>query len=124
MVQLFRTWAEPLIASTDPADWDKAWDDYIEPLSRKYPDKFANEVNALRERRAILRELAKALDQGNRAKYSSDAERLYLRGVALARVGDREGAKAEWEKAIKIAEPGEKWAEFAREAMGELAKRK
>ena len=120
--ELYRK-AEPLIASNDPADWDKAWDDYLEPLSRKYPEQFTKEVNDFRERRGVQRELSKALDQGGRAKYSSDAERLYIRGLAFVRVGDREAAKTEWEKVIKVAEPGDKWAEFAKEAIRELAKR-
>ena len=51
-----------------------------------------------------MRELAKAIEQGTRAKYGSDSERLYVRGVALLRLGDREGAKREWTNAIQIAE--------------------
>lgn len=116
--------AEPLIASQDPADWDKAWDDYLEPLSRKYPEQYVEEVNRLRERRAVMRELAKAIEQGTRAKYGSDSERLYVRGVALLRLGDREGAKREWTNAIHIADPGDRWAEYARQAIDAMAQKK
>lgn len=115
--------AEPLIASQDPADWDKAWDDYLEPLSRKYPNQYVDEVNRLRERRNVMRELAKAIEQGTRAKYGSDAERLYVRGVALLRLGDREGAKREWTNAIQIADPDDRWAEYAKQAMDALTKK-
>lgn len=114
--------AEPLIASQDPADWDKAWDDYLEPLSRKYPDQYVDEVNRLRERRAILREFHKAAEQGSRAKYSSDAERLYVRGVALLRLGDREGAKQEWQNAVRIADPDDRWADYAKQALESFVK--
>jgi hypothetical protein len=114
--ELYRK-AEPLMASADPADWDTAWDEYLEPLSRKYPDRYADEVNALRERRAVRRELTKAVEQGKRVTYSSEAERLYLRGVALLRLGDREGAAKEWHRAVATGEPGGRWAEFARAAL-------
>ncbi|MFO0934963.1 MAG: serine/threonine-protein kinase [Gemmataceae bacterium] len=114
--------AEPLMTSQNPTDWDRAWDEYLEPLSRKFPDQYVAEVQAFRERRSVLRELNKAIDQGHRVRYTSDAERFYTRGLALMRVGDVDGARAEWEKAIKIAEREERWGDYAREAIRELAK--
>jgi hypothetical protein len=114
--------AEPLMASSDPADWDTAWDDYLEPLSRKYPDRFADEVNAFKERRAVRRELTKALEQAKRATFATEVERLYLRGIALLKLGDREGAMKEWDAAVKNGEPGNRWAEYAKAALRESAR--
>ena len=114
--------AEPLIASADPADWDRAWDEYLEPLSRKYPGQYVDEVHALKERRAVRRELTKALEQSKRVTYSSEAERLYVRGLMVLKLGDRDGAMKEWEASVKRGEPGNRWAEFAREAIRESSK--
>src|SRR5262249_17163741 len=42
--------AQPLMQSDDPADWEKAWSDYLEPPSREYPDPDAEEIKAFRVR--------------------------------------------------------------------------
>ena len=34
----------------DPADWERAWDEYLEPLSERYPDQYVAEVAAAREK--------------------------------------------------------------------------
>ena len=53
-----------LMQSDNPADWDRAWDDYLGPLSRKYPDKYADEVKAFDEKVRGHRELRRAIDAG------------------------------------------------------------
>ena len=80
--------AQPLMHSEDPADWEKAWTEYLEPLSREYPDRYADEIKAFRARTEPLAELRKAQAAGKAAKYRSEAERFYQDGVRLCQAGD------------------------------------
>ena len=80
--------ARPLLASDDPADWERAWDEYLEPLSRKFPDQYADEVAATRARVDARRELRRAVEQGRLVRYRSDGERLFYHGLRLAQAGE------------------------------------
>src|SRR5205085_10504211 len=42
--------AAPLMASDRPADWQRAWADYLEPLQERYPNSYRDEVKAFRRR--------------------------------------------------------------------------
>ena len=116
--------AQPLMQSDDPADWEKAWTDYLEPLSREYPDRYAEEVKAFRARTEPLAELRKAQAAGRAAKYTSEAERFYQEGVRLAQAGDFAAAKRTWER-VAIAYAGveseARWVELARQAAARLS---
>jgi hypothetical protein len=120
-----RLWAEaqPLLASDNPADWDKAWDDYLEPLARKYPDRFATEVTAAKTRIRDRRELRRAVTDGAKADPRTDAERAYLRGLRLAQAGDPDGARRTWQAlvgAFGAVESEQRWVELARAGLAAL----
>lgn len=115
--------AQPLMRSEDPADWQKAWDEYLEPLSRDHPDKYADEIKAFRARTEPLAELRKAQAVGRAVKYTSEAERFYHEGVRLAQAGDFGAARRTWERVV-VAYAGiegeARWVELARVAATRL----
>src|SRR5205085_2458999 len=79
--ELFRQ-AEPLMASDRPFDWERAWDEYLEPMMRKYPDNpYQAQVAELRQRiddhAARDRALARLKAQGP----LSEAGRFYHQGL-------------------------------------------
>jgi hypothetical protein len=113
--------AVPLMRSDDPADWDKAWTEYLEPLSRDYPDKYADEIRAFRARTEPLGELRKAIATGRKTSYTSEAERLYHAGLELSRVGDFAAAKRIWERVVVVyGGTDDKWVEFSRQAAARV----
>ncbi len=118
--------AEPLVKSDNPEDWDKALDDYLDPLSTRYPDwepkKIAAEKAHLRDRK----ELRKAVDQSGRAEYSSEAERHYHRGRKLAEAGDVAGARRTWADVVRGFDgiPADtRWVALARTGLDDLARK-
>jgi hypothetical protein len=88
--------ARPLLESENPADWDRAMEDYLDPLSRKYPDRYASEIEAVRVKVKDRHELKRAISDGAKVEAKSDAEWGYLRGLRLAQSGDTEGARRIW----------------------------
>src|SRR5829696_8015703 len=115
--------AQPLMRSDDPADWEKAWHDYLEPLAREYPDRYADEIKAFRARAQPLAELRRAQASGRAAKYTSEAERFYHEGLRRCEAGDFAGARRTWERvaaAFAGVESEARWVELARQAAGRL----
>ncbi len=115
--------AQPLMRSDAPADWERAWTEYLEPLSRRFPDQHADEIKAFRARTEPAAELRKALAVGRVAKPSSEAERFYQDGVKLCQAGDFAGARRNWERvatAFAGIDSESRWVELARQAIGRL----
>jgi serine/threonine protein kinase len=114
-----------LMQSDNPADWDKAWDDYLGPLARKYPDKYPDEVKAFDEKIKGHRELRKAIDAGRKVVFHSEAERLYRRGLGRVLAGDPAGAERTWADVVTVfgsVEAEEQWVKLAKAGQSELAK--
>lgn len=115
--------AQPLLASNNPTDWDKVWDDYLEPLSRKYPDRFTAEVAAAKTRIRDRRELRRAVAEGAKADPRTDGERAYLRGLRLAQAGDAEAARKVWQALVAAfgsVESEQRWVELARAGLAAI----
>jgi eukaryotic-like serine/threonine-protein kinase len=100
--------AETLLATGQSTDADKAWDDYLEPLQRKYPDQYVREIAQFRDQRLLKRELSRAIEQGQRASYGNDVERMYARALALMRIGDFAESKQIFEQLLKRTNLGDK----------------
>jgi eukaryotic-like serine/threonine-protein kinase len=115
--------AQPLMKSEDPADWEKAWNDYLEPLSRDHPDRYADEIKAFRARTEPLAELRRAQATGRVARYNSEAERFYQQGVRLSAAGDFAGARRTWERVVTAyagIESEAHWVELSRQAAARM----
>jgi len=94
--------AEPLVQSEDPADWDRAWDDYLDPLSRKHPDRYAEEVASAKARIRDRKEMLRAIADGSKAEPRSEAERGYWKGLRLAQAGDPNAARRTWSAVVTV----------------------
>jgi serine/threonine protein kinase len=115
--------AQPLMRSDDPADWDRAWEEYLEPLSRRHPDRYADEIKAFRARTEPAAELRRAIAAGRAVKPGSEAERFYYEGVKLCQAGDFAGARREWERVVAAfsgVESESRWVELARQAASRV----
>lgn len=111
--------AQPLMRSDDPADWERAWTEYLEPLSRDHPDRYADEIKAFRARIEPQGDLRRAYAAGKAARYTSEAERFYHEGLRQAQAGDFAGAKRTWERVVAAyagIEGESRWVEQARQA--------
>jgi len=115
--------AEPLANSDNPADWDKAWDEYLEPLSRKYPDRYVEEVASAKSRIRDRKELLRAVAEGAKPEARSEAERGYVRGLRLAQAGDIAAARRMWQAVIAAFgafEAESRWAVLSRAGLAAL----
>lgn len=114
--------AQPLIESDDPADWQRAWDESLAELAQRYPDQYTAEVREVRQRLDDLAELRQAMVSRQLPEHrrSSEAERFYTFGLALARGGDRETARAIWQDLVDAfaeVESAQRWVALAQRGL-------
>ncbi|MBA4187593.1 MAG: hypothetical protein C0467_06195 [Planctomycetaceae bacterium] len=115
--------ARPLLESDNPDDWDTAINKYLDPLSRKYPDRYVEEIAVARSRAKDRRELRRAIAEGAKVEPGSDAERAYLRGLRLTQAGDPVAARRTWRALIAAYGPvpaETRWVELARVGVAAL----
>jgi len=118
--------AEPLMKSDQPADWDKALDDYLDPLSSRYPDWQPKQVEADRTRLRDRKELRRAVEQSAKADYDSEAERLYHQGRKLAESGNPSSARRVWASVVEAFDgipAEERWVALARQGLEDLVRK-
>lgn len=118
--------AQPLVASDDPNDWDAARDDYLDALARWYPDWRPDEVREAKQFLIERKELLRSIALAAKAKYATEAERLYHRGLKLVQVGDVLEARRTWESLARIFGPvaeERRWVDLAKLGLVELANR-
>ena len=112
--------AQPLLASENPDDWDAAFEKYLDPLARKYPDRYKGEIAAARAKARDWRDLRRAVADGTKPDTRSPAERAYQRGLRLARDGETADARAAWEGVVAAygeAEAERRWVDLARAGL-------
>jgi serine/threonine-protein kinase len=124
--QLFQEGSR-LMESDDPADWDRAWRDYLEPLERKYRDHpYAAELERMRLRKADREAQLRALTRAKELAGAGAAQRFYERGLAFCQAGEPEQARRTWQ-AVVTAFQGmaaeERWVGLAREGLRRLDER-
>ena len=115
--------AIPLMESDDPADWDRAWDEYLEPMGRRYPAAYPDELAEARQKIADRRELNRAIVAGEKVAFTSEAERWYARGLALARVGDTAAARRVWQNLVAgfaNVQAEKRWVKLAERGLTDL----
>jgi eukaryotic-like serine/threonine-protein kinase len=112
--------AEPLMKSQNPDDWDTAWEKYLTPIREKYPEEYRVEIDAAKTKIDDARELRQAVTQAKRAKFTSEAERWYQRGLKQAQAADISGAKRTWQQVITVfgnVESEARWVGGAQSAL-------
>ncbi len=112
--------ALPLMVSEDPHDWDRAWADYLEPLSRKYPDKYRDEVKEFKRRMEDQGEMRHAFINAKTVRHRNEANRFYVEGVRLVQAGEFASARLVWQNLIALyssSEDAKHWVALAREGL-------
>ena len=110
-----------LMKSSDPADWETAWDNYLGPLLARHPDTpHRAEVEEWRDRC----EAAKAARQANRAASRagpmSEAQWFYQEGLRLRQQGDGVAARRVWKSLVRAFQevPSEEpWVRLAEQEL-------
>jgi serine/threonine protein kinase len=116
-----------LIVSENPADWDKARSEYLEPLNQLYPDhpyqsEVEEYVQKIEDHAAQRRALASIRGAGT----VSAAQRFYQRGLRLCQQGDGDAARQIWENVVRSfrdVESERRWVHLSEEALAALEKR-
>jgi serine/threonine-protein kinase len=110
-----------LMASPDPADWERAWEDYFQPLESKYPDHpHKSEVEEFRRRLEDQRAGREAEKAAKRAGPMAEAQWFYQEGLRLRQRGDEAGARGVWKSLAEAFGdvPSERpWVERARKEL-------
>ncbi|HEX4592093.1 MAG TPA: hypothetical protein VH120_19320, partial [Gemmataceae bacterium] len=116
--------AEPLMQSDQPADWRRAWIDYLEPLTSDFPENpHREEIATFQRKMQDVDRLDKALKQASTEAPRSEAERFYRMGLADVQNGDTAGAKRVWENLARSfgGLPAEhRWVELAQRGLTHL----
>ncbi len=90
-----------LMQSQEPADWDRAWNDYLEPLNRNYPDHpYQLEVEGYRHQIEDYATLRRALNGVKGRGPISEAQRFYRKGVRYCLEGDADAARQVWQNLV------------------------
>jgi len=115
--------AEPLMNSNDPAQWDKAWKDYLEPLTLRYPDNaHKGEIDQFRQMMEDAAMQHRLLGRNRNGAKLSEAQRFYNLGANKLQSGDTDGARKTWKSlAQSFADvPSERrWVLLAQRALAE-----
>ncbi len=116
--------AKPLMESHSPVDWDKAWRDYLEPMTLRYPDNpYKSEVDTFRrlmEDDAAMRRLR---TRGRRGAPGSEAQRFFEQGLARIQTGDIAGGRKIWEQLVAAfgdVKSEQRWVTLAQRGLSEL----
>lgn len=120
-------WAniQQLMASDSMDDWDMARDE-LDNLTRWHPDWRTADVRETKQYLIERKELDRSFAQAGRVRYTSEAERLYHRGLKLLQVSDYGEARRTWESLVQIfgrSDSDRRWVNLARVGLNELAGR-
>jgi hypothetical protein len=110
-----------LMNSADPDDWYTGWNDYLEPLTKKYPDyPHREEVAKFRRQYESYAAARHAALQARNLSPMSEAQWFYQLGVRQRQQGDAAGARLTWQALIDAFGdvPAElPWVQLARTAL-------
>jgi serine/threonine-protein kinase len=116
-----------LMASADPADWDRAWSEYLEPLAQDYPSNpYHAQVEAYRQQIEDRAAQQRALASLKARLPAGEAQRFYQRGLRLCQEGDPEAARQLWQNVVRTfagLESETRWVKLAEAGLAELARR-
>jgi serine/threonine protein kinase len=112
-----------LMASADPDDWERAWTEYLEPLSRKDPDNpHKEELEQFRQRYESRQAERQAARAARNAGPMSEAQWFFQEGLRLRQQGDEAGAQRVWRslvRAFKQVPSQGPWVRLAEKELGQ-----
>jgi serine/threonine-protein kinase len=113
--------AQPLMSSDKPADWERAWNEYLEPLNSRFPDNpHRQEAIDFRRRMQDWRDQDRALDSD---QPHTEAERFYKLGLMHAAHGEPESAQRIWRDVVRAfaGENDRRWVDLAERGLKRLS---
>jgi serine/threonine protein kinase len=119
--------ASVLMASPHPDDWEKAWNDYLDPLLRRYPNHpYQREIEAFRQRRQEATVIRRINQRQRSGAPRSEAQRFLELSLARIQAGDTTGARPILKAlidAFAAVESESHWVRLAENALQELPER-
>lgn len=116
--------ARPLMQSDQPADWQRAWRDYLGPLGDRFPNHaYRDELAAFQQRVDDAAEQQKAIARIRRGASASAAEVFYRRGLHFLNDGQEAAAHREWTNVVRAfggVASDERWVKLARDGLTNL----
>ncbi|HEV3084998.1 MAG TPA: serine/threonine-protein kinase [Gemmataceae bacterium] len=113
-----------LMASAEASDWEKGWNEYLEPLEERYPNhEHGKEVAAFRHQINDYRTLHKAVAELKASGRMTEAQRLYLKGLRLCQSGDGQAARQIWQNLVRAfngVDSEKRWVDLAQIGLAEL----
>jgi serine/threonine-protein kinase len=121
--ELFRK-AQPLMSSDSPADWERAWNEYLEPMGARFPNHpYRAEVDGFRHLLDNLGALRRMSARQSASGARSEAQVFFELGVARCQNGDIEGGRRIWEQVVNVfhgIEEEERWVRLAQIALRQV----
>jgi hypothetical protein len=121
----YRRGAE-LMASSDPADWDRGWEEYLQPLMQKFPDNpHGKELAEFQRQYEDHRAGRQAALAARHAGPMAEAQWFYQKGLRQEQEGNADGARKTWEALITAFKdvPSEgPWVRLAEQALAKAGK--
>jgi serine/threonine-protein kinase len=116
-----------LMASDNPDDWERGWENYLEPLQRRRPDHpYQDQMKEFRRKAETVQAEREAAQRTRRLKPVSEAEWFFRQGLRLRQQGKNEEAERLWKNLIGAfgATPAEQpWVRLAEKELKEPTKR-
>jgi hypothetical protein len=110
-----------LMKSDDPADWNRAFTEFFEPMEAKFPDHpHKAELVEFRQRLVQNEAETAAARRARHAGPMSEAQWAYQEALRRRQIGDEEGARARWKALIAVFSdvPGEgPWVRLAKQRL-------
>ena len=111
---LFRHGSAVMESSPSLHDWEHAWEDYFDPLNKRFPDHpYHDEVEEYRKK-----------IEERRSPIMSEPQRIFLQGEARLKEGDLAAAQRKWSSLIAVfgdADPANKvWIDKAKKGLEKL----
>jgi serine/threonine-protein kinase len=123
--RMFEQGAE-MMASDNPADWDRAWTQYLEPLDRrKLQPEQQEELARYRQMMADHDARRRAVPRASASE--SEAQHFYDQGQRLCLAGDGAGARRVWQNLVRSfanVETEKYWVRLAKQGLADLESRK
>lgn len=112
-----------LMASEDPADWQRGWEEYLQPLRTKYPDHPHQEELAAFQEKLRRHEAEKDARRAVRQAHAmTEPEWFYHLALRHRQTGQEDRARAIWEQLVSAWQdvPSQgPWVRLARERLEE-----
>jgi hypothetical protein len=111
-----------LMASSNPEDWDQAWEQYLKPLDSQFPPDHPHraELDEYRRRHDNLQAEHQAARAARHAGPMGEAQWFYQEGLRRRQRGDEAGARRVWQGLVGAFQgvPSEgPWVRLARKEL-------